>query len=108
MHTFTAHAKAKPKADMVTKLLTIEQMRLLRAYMQGDTGDADWERRGAMGTAGAAVPSRPALSPGPHSPRHAWHRFGWQLLLHKSSNDASMSFATADAFIGGFGTCYSK
>jgi hypothetical protein len=31
--------------------------------------------------------------------------FGWQLLLHKSSNGASMSFATADSIIGGFGTC---
>jgi hypothetical protein len=34
--------------------------------------------------------------------------FGWQLLLHKSSNDASMSIATADELIGGFGSCSSK
>jgi len=34
--------------------------------------------------------------------------YGWQLLLHKSSNEASMSFATADTLIGGFGTCSSK
>lgn len=34
--------------------------------------------------------------------------FGWQLLLHKTSNDAPMSFATADALVGGFGTCTSK
>ena len=34
--------------------------------------------------------------------------FGWQLLLHKSSDAASMSFATADALIGGFGTCSAK
>jgi hypothetical protein len=34
--------------------------------------------------------------------------FGWQLLLHKSSNEASMSFATADSLIGGFGTCSAK
>jgi hypothetical protein len=26
--------------------------------------------------------------------------FGWQLPLHKTSNDASMSFATADASVG--------
>jgi hypothetical protein len=31
--------------------------------------------------------------------------FGWQLLIHKSSEAASMSFATADVMIGGFGTC---
>jgi hypothetical protein len=34
--------------------------------------------------------------------------FGWQLLLHKSSEAASMSFATADSLIGGFGTCSAK
>ena len=34
--------------------------------------------------------------------------FGWQLVLHKSSNAASMSFATADSLIGGFGTCSAK
>ena len=34
--------------------------------------------------------------------------FGWQLLLHKSSNEASMSFATADSLIGGFGSCSAK
>jgi hypothetical protein len=34
--------------------------------------------------------------------------FGWQLLLHKSSDAASMSFATADSLIGGFGTCSAK
>jgi hypothetical protein len=34
--------------------------------------------------------------------------FGWQLLLHKSSEAASMSFATADSLIGGFGTCTHK
>jgi hypothetical protein len=34
--------------------------------------------------------------------------FGWQLLLHKSSEAASMSFATADSLIGGFGTCTAK
>ena len=31
--------------------------------------------------------------------------FGWQLLIHKNSEAASMSFATADVLIGGFGTC---
>lgn len=31
--------------------------------------------------------------------------FGWQLLIHKDSEAASMSFATADVLIGGFGTC---
>jgi len=34
--------------------------------------------------------------------------FGWQLLLHKSTEAASMSFATADSLIGGFGTCPAK
>jgi hypothetical protein len=34
--------------------------------------------------------------------------FGWQLLLHKSTEAASMSFATADSLIGGFGTCSAK
>jgi len=34
--------------------------------------------------------------------------YGWQLLLHKSSNEASMSFATADSLIGGFGSCSTK
>jgi hypothetical protein len=34
--------------------------------------------------------------------------FGWQLLIHKSSEAASMSFATADSLIGGFGTCTHK
>lgn len=34
--------------------------------------------------------------------------FGWQLLLHKSTEAASMSFATADSLIGGFGTCTAK
>jgi len=34
--------------------------------------------------------------------------FGWQLLIHKSSEAASMSFATADVTIGGFGTCTNK
>jgi hypothetical protein len=34
--------------------------------------------------------------------------FAWQLVLHKSSNEASMSFATADSQIGGFGTCAAK
>lgn len=34
--------------------------------------------------------------------------FGWQLLIHKSSEAASMSFATADSLIGGFGTCSAK
>jgi hypothetical protein len=34
--------------------------------------------------------------------------FGWQLLIAKNSEAASMTFATADATIGGFGTCTSK
>lgn len=34
--------------------------------------------------------------------------FGWQLLIHKSSEAASMTFATADVLIGGFGTCTNK
>jgi hypothetical protein len=34
--------------------------------------------------------------------------YGWQLLLHKSSEAASMSFATADTLIGGFGICTHK
>lgn len=34
--------------------------------------------------------------------------FGWQLLISKTSEAASMSFATADVLIGGFGTCTNK
>ena len=34
--------------------------------------------------------------------------FGWQLIIHKTSEAASMSFATADVLIGGFGTCTNK
>jgi hypothetical protein len=34
--------------------------------------------------------------------------YGWQLLISKASEAASMSFATADALIGGFGTCTNK
>ncbi len=34
--------------------------------------------------------------------------YGWQLLIAKNSNAASMSFATADSIISGFGTCSNK
>jgi hypothetical protein len=34
--------------------------------------------------------------------------YGWQLVLSKASEAASMSFATADVLIGGFGTCTNK
>jgi hypothetical protein len=34
--------------------------------------------------------------------------FGWQLIISKTSEAASMSFATADVLIGGFGTCTNK
>jgi hypothetical protein len=34
--------------------------------------------------------------------------FGWQLVLSKASEAASMSFVTADVLIGGFGTCTNK
>ncbi len=34
--------------------------------------------------------------------------YGWQLLIHKSSEAASMSFATADTIVSGFGTCSAK
>jgi hypothetical protein len=34
--------------------------------------------------------------------------YGWQLLVSKNSNAASMSFATADSIISGFGTCSNK
>jgi hypothetical protein len=34
--------------------------------------------------------------------------YGWQLLIAKNSNSASMSFATADSIISGFGTCSNK
>jgi hypothetical protein len=34
--------------------------------------------------------------------------YGWQLLIAKNSNAASMSFATADTIISGFGTCSNK
>jgi hypothetical protein len=34
--------------------------------------------------------------------------YGWQLLISKTSNAASMSFATADSIISGFGTCSNK
>jgi hypothetical protein len=34
--------------------------------------------------------------------------YGWQLILSKTSEAASMSFATADVLIGGFGTCTNK
>lgn len=34
--------------------------------------------------------------------------YGWQLLVAKSSPAASMSFATADTIISGFGTCSNK
>lgn len=34
--------------------------------------------------------------------------FGWQLLISKTSEAASMSFATADSIISGFGTCSQK
>jgi hypothetical protein len=34
--------------------------------------------------------------------------FGWLLLIDKNSNKASMSFATADTTLSGFGTCTNK
>ena len=34
--------------------------------------------------------------------------FGWQIVLHHDSPAASISFASADAVIGGFGTCSQK
>jgi hypothetical protein len=34
--------------------------------------------------------------------------FGWQLVIHNESSAASLSFATADAAITGFGTCSNK
>jgi hypothetical protein len=34
--------------------------------------------------------------------------FGWLLLVDKNSNKASMSFATADTTLSGFGTCTNK
>jgi hypothetical protein len=34
--------------------------------------------------------------------------FGWQLIIHNSSEAASISFATADATIAGFGACTNK
>jgi hypothetical protein len=34
--------------------------------------------------------------------------FGWQLIISKASEAASMSFATADVMIGGFGSCTNK
>jgi hypothetical protein len=34
--------------------------------------------------------------------------YGWQLLISKASEAASMSFVTADVMIGGFGTCTNK
>lgn len=34
--------------------------------------------------------------------------YGWQLLVAKNSDAASMSFATADSIISGFGTCSNK
>lgn len=34
--------------------------------------------------------------------------YGWQLLISKTSEAASMSFATADAIISGFGSCSNK
>ncbi len=34
--------------------------------------------------------------------------FGWQLLIHDASEAASISFATADSVILGFGTCTNK
>jgi len=34
--------------------------------------------------------------------------FGWLLLIDKNSNEASMSFATADTTLAGLGTCSNK
>ncbi len=34
--------------------------------------------------------------------------FGWQLLIHDESQGASLSFATADSTLSGFGTCATK
>jgi hypothetical protein len=34
--------------------------------------------------------------------------FGWQLIIQTTSQAASMSFASADATISGFGTCTNK
>jgi hypothetical protein len=34
--------------------------------------------------------------------------FGWMLLIDKNSSKASMSFATADTSLSGFGTCTNK
>ncbi len=34
--------------------------------------------------------------------------FGWQLIISKASEAASMSFATADVTISGFGSCSNK
>ena len=34
--------------------------------------------------------------------------FGWQLVIHNTSEAAAMSFAAADATISGFGTCTNK
>lgn len=34
--------------------------------------------------------------------------FGWQIVIHHTSPAASISFASADAVITGFGTCTDK
>lgn len=34
--------------------------------------------------------------------------FGWMLLIDNNSSKASMSFATADTLLSGFGTCTNK
>ena len=34
--------------------------------------------------------------------------FGWQIVLHQTSPAASISFASADTVIAGFGTCSQK
>jgi hypothetical protein len=34
--------------------------------------------------------------------------FGWQIVIHQASPAASVSFATADTVISGFGTCSNK
>jgi hypothetical protein len=34
--------------------------------------------------------------------------FGWQIVIHHTSPAASISFASADAVISGFGTCTDK
>ena len=34
--------------------------------------------------------------------------FGWQIVIHQASPAASISFASADTVISGFGTCSNK